>query len=49
MAEGEPGCNEMEENLKVKEDEVKVLWNVIKELNKNKGEKIDIEQLQKLI
>ena len=36
-------------NLKAKEEEVNVLWNVIKELNKNKDDKMDMEKLSKLI
>jgi len=39
------GANDLEESLKVKEEEVKVLWNVIKELNKSKGEKLDLDHL----
>lgn len=41
--------NDLEESLKVKEEEVKVLWNVIKELNKTKGEKLDLDQLSWMI
>ena len=39
----------MKSNLQVKDDEVKVLWNVIKELNKAKGDKIDMSQLKSLV
>lgn len=39
----------VEEQLKSKDDEVKVLWTVIKELNKSKESKMDLEKLKKLI
>jgi len=34
--------HELETNLKAKDDEVKALWNVIKEMNKNKGGNMDM-------
>lgn len=34
----------MNEQLKTKEEEIKILWNVIKEINKSKGsEKVSME------
>ena len=40
----------MNEQLKTKEEEIKILWNVIKEINKSKGsEKVSVEQLQQVI
>jgi len=41
-------ARDMEENLKAKDDEVKVLWNVIKELNKGKdpSDQMDLAGLQ---
>jgi hypothetical protein len=40
------GSSEMNEMLKTKEEEIKILWNVIKEINKSKGsEKVSMEQL----
>ena len=33
--------------MKTKEEEIKILWNVIKEINKSKGsEKVSLEQLK---
>lgn len=44
------GSGEMQEMLKTKEEEIKILWNVIKEINKSKGnEKVSMEQLQQVI
>lgn len=44
------GSGEMNEQLKTKEEEIKILWNVIKEINKSKGsEKVSVEQLQQVI
>jgi hypothetical protein len=41
---------EVQEMLKTKEEEIKILWNVIKEINKSKGsEKVSMEQLQQVI
>ena len=41
---------EMQEQLKTKEEEIKILWNVIKEINKSKGsDKVSMEQLQQVI
>eukprot|EP00347_Sterkiella_histriomuscorum_P008368 403345367 len=41
---------ELQEQLKTKEEEIKILWNVIKEINKSKGtEKVNIEQLKHAI
>ena len=41
---------ELQEQLKTKEEEIKILWNVIKEINKNKGsEKVSIDQLRSVI
>ncbi len=41
------GSGEVQEMLKTKEEEIKILWNVIKEINKSKGnEKVSMEQLQ---
>ena len=41
---------EMNEQLKTKDEEIKILWNVIKEINKSKGnEKVSMEQLQQVI
>jgi hypothetical protein len=35
---------ELQEQLKTKEEEIKILWNVIKEINKSKGsEKVSME------
>jgi hypothetical protein len=40
------GSGEVQEMLKTKEEEIKILWNVIKEINKSKGsEKVSMEQL----
>lgn len=40
----------MNEQLKTKEEEIKILWNVIKEINKSKGsDKVSMEQLQQVI
>ena len=41
-------ARDMEESLKAKDDEVKVLWNVIKELNKGKDpvDQLDLSALQ---
>ena len=40
------GSTEVNEQLKTKEEEIKILWNVIKEINKNKGsERVSMEQL----
>ena len=44
------GSGEVQEMLKTKEEEIKILWNVIKEINKSKGsEKVSMEQLQQVI
>jgi hypothetical protein len=41
---------ELQEQLKTKEEEIKILWNVIKEINKSKGsEKVSMEQLKQVI
>jgi len=41
---------ELQEQLKTKEEEIKILWNVIKEINRSKGnEKISLEQLRGFI
>jgi len=41
---------ELHEQLKTKEEEIKILWNVIKEINKSKGsEKVSLEQLKSAI
>lgn len=38
---------ELQEQLKTKDEEIKILWNVIKEINKTKGnEKVSIENLK---
>ena len=38
------GSSEMNEMLKTKDEEIKILWNVIKEINKSKGnEKVSME------
>ena len=39
---------ELQEQLKTKEEEVKILWNVIKEINKSKGT-VNMEQLRNAI
>ena len=42
----DPSASEINEQLKTKEEEIKILWNVIKEINKTKGsEKVSVEQL----
>ena len=44
------GSAEHIEQMKAKEEEIKILWNVIKEINKSKGsEKVSMEQLQQVI
>jgi hypothetical protein len=36
--------------LKTKDEEIKILWNVIKEINKSKGsEKVNMEQLKTVL
>jgi len=36
--------------LKTKDEETKILWNVIKEINKSKGsEKVSLEQIKQAI
>lgn len=41
---------ELQEQLRTKEEEIKILWNVIKEINKSKGtEKVNMEQLKHAI
>lgn len=41
---------ELQEQLKTKDEETKILWNVIKEINKSKGsEKVSLEQLKHAI
>jgi hypothetical protein len=45
-SDNQSGASEMHEQLKTKEEEIKILWNVIKEINKSKGnEKVSVEQL----
>jgi hypothetical protein len=35
---------DLQEQLKTKDEEIKILWNVIKEINKSKGnEKVNME------
>ena len=47
---GSRADSEVNEQLKTKEEEIKILWNVIKEINKSKGsEKVSVEQLQQVI
>ena len=41
--------DELGDQVKTKEEEIQILWNVIKEINKVKGANINITQLQKLI
>ncbi len=49
-ADNQGQSSEMNEMLKTKEEEIKILWNVIKEINKSKGnEKVSMEQLQQVI
>lgn len=41
---------ELQEQLRTKEEEIKILWNVIKEINKSKGtEKVNMDQLRNAI
>ena len=41
---------EMNEQIKTKEEEINILWNVIKEINKTKGsEKINLSELRGLV
>ena len=38
---------ELQEQIKTKDEEIKILWNVIKEINKGKGnEKFSLENLK---
>jgi hypothetical protein len=49
-ADNQGQSSEVNEMLKTKEEEIKILWNVIKEINKSKGsEKVSMEQLQQVI
>ena len=36
---------ELQEQVKTKDEEINILWNVIKEINKNKGDKISVQEL----
>ena len=47
--EGEPLPTEVEDHIKSKDDEIKVLWNVIKEINKGKVEPTEVAKIQRLI
>jgi len=51
LGDGSQGSSmvvELQEQLKTKEEEVKILWNVIKEINKSKGT-VNMEQLRNAI
>ena len=41
--------DELGDQIRTKEEEIQILWNVIKEINKSKGNSVNIGQLQKLI
>ena len=51
LGDGSQGSSmvvELQEQLKTKEEEVKIIWNVIKEINKSKGT-VNMEQLRNAI
>ena len=41
--------DDLGDQIRTKEEEIQILWNVIKEINKTKGNAVNIGQLQKLI
>ena len=41
--------DDLSDAVKTKEEEIQILWNVIKEINKAKGNSVNIGQLQKLM
>ena len=41
--------DDLSDQVKTKEEEIQILWNVIKEINKIKGGTLNIGQLQKLM
>ena len=40
---------DLNDQLRTKEEEIQILWNVMKEVNKIKGGTINVAQLQKLV
>ena len=40
---------DLNDQVKTKEEEIQILWNVLKEINKIKGGSFNISQLQKLV
>ena len=40
---------ELQDLIRTKEEEIQILWNVIKEINKHKGGAFNMSQLQKLV
>ena len=41
--------DELNDQIRTKEEEIQILWNVIKEVNKLKGGSFNVSQLQKLV
>ena len=41
--------DDLGDQIRTKEEEIQILWNVIKEINKTKGNALNIGQLQKLL
>ena len=41
--------DELGDQIRTKEEEIQILWNVIKEINRSKGNALNIGQLQKLM
>lgn len=48
-AEQNPMFEDLSDQVRTKEEEIQILWNVIKEINKQKGGTLNIAQLKKLI